>query len=221
MSVATKEYWDKAWKSESNSNHSTYGYYLTNPEGKSVLDIGCGDMFYHKMFYYPSLVGIDISFNALKQSKESFRDTPLETPLITGDALRLPFKDNSFEIATCMDTLTLMGTDFIKILYEMRRVAKEKIIFTLTHQDIARIYIEPPYHQCDYHSILHESELDKIFFQESSIDELASELDLDIEEMECFTMQEIHDLGSTRDNLFRRVEHAEVKGPIYVDARIN
>jgi SAM-dependent methyltransferase len=67
---------------------------LSGKKFKYVLDLGCGTGFHLKTLnqYAETLIGVDMSFGALKQSKKS-----LKCEYVVCDVNRLPFKPNTID----------------------------------------------------------------------------------------------------------------------------
>ena len=96
-------------------------FYNLNKES-SILDIGCakGFMLYDFINKIPTLKisGIDISKYAIENSVEEIKPN-----LVLGDAKKLPFKDNSFDLVISINTIhNLNETDCSKALKEIERV---------------------------------------------------------------------------------------------------
>ncbi len=92
--------------------------------GDTVLDVGCGKGFllYDMMKRLPGLKikGIDISQYAIDHSKEEIRPF-----LEVGNAVDLPYEDNSFDLVISINTLhNLYLFDLEKALQEIVRVSK-------------------------------------------------------------------------------------------------
>jgi len=88
---------------------------------KPVLDLGCGTGMLKEFLKVP-MIGIDISFEMLKKSKEKN---------IQSDMENLPFKDNSF--ATILSFTALQNLDSADAaLLEVKRILKPKGTFVLT-----------------------------------------------------------------------------------------
>ncbi len=100
---------------------------LVDPEGKYILDIATGTGRFAELLSKngADVVGLDASREMLKQSS---------VECVQGDALKLPFKDDSFDAAVSMRFLHLLDhpqiTDFIS---EVGRVTKEKFVFESLH----------------------------------------------------------------------------------------
>ncbi len=105
-------------------------YYNLSKES-SILDIGCakGFMLYDFINKIPTLKikGIDISKYAIENSIEEIKPN-----LVLGDAKKLPFKDNSFDLVISINTIhNLNETDCSKALKEIERVSKKNSFLTV------------------------------------------------------------------------------------------
>ncbi|MBI5452959.1 class I SAM-dependent methyltransferase [Candidatus Gottesmanbacteria bacterium] len=73
----------------------------------SVLDIGCSDgtFLFENKFRWDNIIGIDLDKNRLKRAKE--RNYGLPARFINKDfgRLKMPFKDNSFDLVVSIATL--------------------------------------------------------------------------------------------------------------------
>ncbi len=92
--------------------------------GQRILDVGCGmaHLLYEFTQVVPGIevVGIDISEYALMHAKEEIRDD-----LQYGNATKLPFQDNSFDLVISLTTLhNLKIYDLKKAVKEIERVSK-------------------------------------------------------------------------------------------------
>jgi SAM-dependent methyltransferase len=90
-----------------------------------LLDIGCGKGQLDKIFYekgsYP--VGIDISFENLKEAKKNSK----ETDFVLYGGTQMPFKEGVFETIICNDVLEHISyTDANSIMQEANRILKNK-----------------------------------------------------------------------------------------------
>lgn len=101
-----------------------------------LLDIGCNNggqiLEYSKIFDYGELVGIDIKvFEEWKHLNHDF---------LVGDARKLPFKDNSFDVITATEVIEhfIEGEMF---LMEAHRVLRNGGFLILTTPNRLRFYI--------------------------------------------------------------------------------
>ncbi|MCP4217619.1 MAG: bifunctional demethylmenaquinone methyltransferase/2-methoxy-6-polyprenyl-1,4-benzoquinol methylase UbiE [bacterium] len=81
--------------------------HLHNKENRLLLDLACGtgDVMFSLLKHHPELthaVGCDMSFNMLKRAQEKIQKKKHDpvTSLSRGDAAKIPFADNSFDIVT-------------------------------------------------------------------------------------------------------------------------
>ena len=92
--------------------------------GDKILDVGCGKgyLLYELTQVVPGVEvsGLDISQYAIDNSKEEIRPF-----LQTGNAVSLPYEDNSFDFVVSVTTLhNLYNYELRKALQEMQRVGK-------------------------------------------------------------------------------------------------
>ncbi|MBS3817058.1 MAG: methyltransferase domain-containing protein [Candidatus Thermoplasmatota archaeon] len=100
---------------------------LVEPEGKDILDVATGTGRFAELLSREGghLTGIDASREMLVQS---------EVESVQGDALKLPFKDNCFDISISMRFLHLLEPEDIDpFIQEVQRVTKDKFIFETLH----------------------------------------------------------------------------------------
>ncbi|SFL95856.1 demethylmenaquinone methyltransferase / 2-methoxy-6-polyprenyl-1,4-benzoquinol methylase [Pelosinus propionicus DSM 13327] len=98
--------------------------------GQSILDVCCGTgklsiALAEKAGRQGQIVGLDFSETMLQQAKENIRKTPYSQriTLLQGNALHLPFSDQSFDCTTIGFGLRNVA-DIAKALSEMYRVTK-------------------------------------------------------------------------------------------------
>lgn len=99
-------------------------YYHLNNNSK-ILDVGCGKGFllyeFKKILPEVEVAGIDISDYAIKNSK-----TEVKSFLRVGNANKLPFDDNYFDLVISLNTLhNLYCFDLMSSLTEIERVSKK------------------------------------------------------------------------------------------------
>ncbi len=105
-------------------------YYNLN-NNSSILDIGCGKgfMLYDFKKYLPNIQirGIEISEYAVKNAKNEVKDF-----LDVGNALSLPYSDNSFDCVISIATIHNLNRDECgKSLKEIQRVSKKDSFITV------------------------------------------------------------------------------------------
>jgi SAM-dependent methyltransferase len=98
-----------------------------------VLDVGCGSGIVTRDIVNHTngrVVAIDDSLEMIKTAKEVLKGLNVE--LRIGDAERLPFKDNSFDIALC-NLVLMWASNPQKVVKEMARVVKKggKVVASL------------------------------------------------------------------------------------------
>jgi len=101
--------------------------------GARALDLGCGQGRHVHALYYGArmhVVGVDLSFDDVVKAREGFEHAPdMNAPpergfsLSVGNALKLPFADNSFDLIVCSEVLEHIP-DYESVLAEIDRVLK-------------------------------------------------------------------------------------------------
>ncbi len=93
--------------------------------GEWLLDIGIGTGL--SLGFYPRdlhVVGLDISEGMLARARERIDEIGLSRARLTlGDAMRLPFEDNSFDHILVSHVITVVS-DPVRLVDEIRRVGK-------------------------------------------------------------------------------------------------
>lgn len=131
---------------------------LSEVAGKSVLDIGCGCGKFLKLWRdggASTVVGMDFSKSMLEQARHSFHKNegmsgthaPASSKrmqksnfLLMGDAFKIPFKDNSFDLVTCIGVANYYRNVEV-LLKEISRVSRNGIIITFPKNSlIGKIY---------------------------------------------------------------------------------
>lgn len=91
-----------------------------------VLDLGVGTG--NSLRYYPgrgNVVGIDLSFGMLEKASEKVDEAGQKNvALVQGNALQLPFAENSFDHVFISHVISVVS-DPVAVLREMQRVAKD------------------------------------------------------------------------------------------------
>ncbi len=101
---------------------------MAEVKSKAVLDIGCGYGKFFKRWRDDEaglIVGLDFSKSMLKLAAERNNGAPV----VLGDGFKLPFKDKSFDVSTCVG-LSLYYKDMNPLLAEMARVTRESCILS-------------------------------------------------------------------------------------------
>lgn len=209
-------FWEMMWKEFPDSVRSSYGYELLPQfEGKRVLDIGCGDAYNSWLLEGAHYVGVDISRTAL----ESTRDRDGKSEFYLASATHLPFKDNSFDVAISMETITLLGKDANKALEEMRRVAGQ-LVFTVSHNDIGLVS-GAPYTRSEFGTLFSGENTDWASFTEDDVQSLLGRLNLRPNKIMVFTEDEIQNWRVPIYETGSYVPNGHVESRIYVEASKN
>lgn len=112
---------------------------LSEVADKSVLDIGCGCGKFLKLWRDRGarlVVGMDFSKSMLASSKRMQKSNFL----LMGDAFRIPFKDNSFDLVACIGVANYYRNIEV-LLKEISRVSKSEVIITFPKNSvIGKIY---------------------------------------------------------------------------------
>jgi len=97
-------------------------------KGMKVLDVGCGTGFFSSFLSGNTsdieVTGVDADDAFVEFAREKSRRLDQNITFIQGDALRLPFQDNRFDVVVSHTFLTSIS-DPKKALEEMQRVCKE------------------------------------------------------------------------------------------------
>jgi protein-L-isoaspartate(D-aspartate) O-methyltransferase len=117
-------HYDGRWKKVAEKMISHYKL----KSGDKVLDVGCGKGFllYDFTQVLPGVetTGIDVSEYAIENSKPEIKPY-----LQKGSAIKLPFKDNSFDLVVSVTTLhNLYCMELYSALKEIQRVSKNSYI---------------------------------------------------------------------------------------------
>jgi ubiquinone/menaquinone biosynthesis C-methylase UbiE len=115
--------------------------------GDRILDVATGTCLIPRQLFEKnqdvSIIGIDITLAMLKNGKDKFARSALkqQISLTTGDAMRMPLRDNSFDIVMC--GLATHHMDVILLLSEMCRVLKPEGRLSMADVGGARLWRNP------------------------------------------------------------------------------
>ena len=110
-----------------------------------ILDVGCGSGVVTKdvaAHTNGKVIALDDSPDMLEIAKEVLKEHDVD--IITGDAHKLPFKDNTFDVVIC-NLFLMWVSDQQKVVNEMARVAKRggRVVATLEPDFGAKIHWPP------------------------------------------------------------------------------
>lgn len=106
------------------------------PKKANILDAGCGDGFYlyllSELFPSASLIGLDCNRLALKSARGNLRGK--EIKLLLGDIIKIPLKDNQFDVVLASEVLEHLNDDYLAVK-ELVRVLKPggQLLITVPH----------------------------------------------------------------------------------------
>lgn len=100
-------------------------YIISKKKTDSILDVGCGAGILLNQSSSEFKVGLDLAFDSLQMAKSLNPNLQL----ICGDAVNLPFRNNSFSTILAVQVLVqlkLLGLNWPKAIEELNRVGKER-----------------------------------------------------------------------------------------------
>lgn len=116
---------------------------LLNPSKNDlILDLGCGNARDIETFSKRGTrcVGIDLSEGMIKEARRKAKRENLENvEFIVGDAIKLPFKDNTFDKVSCSETIEHIP-NWKKAAKEMKRVLKKDGLLVITTPNKKSLY---------------------------------------------------------------------------------
>lgn len=105
---------------------------------RHILDVGCGEGFTMRELREAGLgatmVGVDYSPAALAWSQAN---NVARSPLHVADAHYLPFADNSFDLALCLEVLEHLPDSRLGLV-ELLRVARDWVLVSVPHEPFFR-----------------------------------------------------------------------------------
>lgn len=127
---------------------------LINSNFNSLLDVGCGSGVFLKILQeqYPQIeaYGLERSIHLVDIVRSQ-----LHVNILEGNAEKLPFESNRFDIVTAMEVIEHLPTGiYQKSLQEIERVAGKMIILTVPYKEI-RKFVQCPKCQCKFSPIYH------------------------------------------------------------------
>jgi len=110
-------------------------------EDEIILDAGSGEGSYSLQFAINNgctVIGVDLSKENIEKAKKRAKDLRVNNvQFISGDLCDLPFSNNIFDKAICLEVLEHISKDDRAII-ELNRVLKEKgeLILTIPHEQV-------------------------------------------------------------------------------------
>jgi SAM-dependent methyltransferase len=105
--------------------------------GRRVLEVGCGSAPCARWLaaQRAQVVGLDLSAGMLRHAVRAARDTGISVPLVQADATRLPFADDSFDLACSAFGAVPFVADSAAVMREIARVLRPdgRWVFAVTH----------------------------------------------------------------------------------------
>lgn len=106
---------------------------------KKILDAGCGEGFTLSRFYElkigEELEGVDFSSDAIEIGKGLYPYLNIKL----GDIYNLPYKNDSFELVTCMEVLEHLENP-VQALKEVERVSSKYVLLTVPNEPLFTIF---------------------------------------------------------------------------------
>lgn len=114
-------------------------------KNSSILEVGCGvgGFCFWLRSKCKNVMGLDIAKMRINTANKLGKSLGKKTNFIVGDALSLPFKDESFDITVCSETLEHVP-DYLRAFNELVRVTKRggNLIITVPNYiNMTRLYI--------------------------------------------------------------------------------
>lgn len=177
-----------------------YRFVLPYLEGKDVLEVGCGTCYgMGKMLTgLKSIVGIDISLDALRYGQLAYPENRLKA--VQADCEALPFPDKSFDAVISFEVMEHLP-DSKKYLSEISRVMQDGGYLFLSTPN-KRFLEYNPYHLKEYTAEDLKEALHSVFSEVSILGQACSK-----------KSRAIYKTGAYR--LFARVKAAMHIGPVF------
>jgi ubiquinone/menaquinone biosynthesis C-methylase UbiE len=127
-------------------HYARYTFASNFCKDKIVLDVACG-VGYGSHYLIKNgakrVIGVDISKDAITYAKVHYADPKIE--FIEGDAAKLPFSDNFFDLIVSFETIEHVR-EYEKYLSECKRVLKEGGVFICSSPNKVRKNTSNPHH---------------------------------------------------------------------------
>jgi cyclopropane fatty-acyl-phospholipid synthase-like methyltransferase len=178
--------------------------------GKTILDIGCGDMksmIENKGNY---LVGLDSSKEALVRAKNRsrlFQNNGCDLGLVMGSAGNLPFRDGCVDRVVSIEAQQYMGHDHKQALGEASRVSKKDVVLTFRSVEEALARGIKPHNNI----VLDVDGYEVALFNEADICKNLSDVGLEIKKKKIFTLDDLNEKST--------VVPSDTQAAIYVECK--
>jgi ubiquinone/menaquinone biosynthesis C-methylase UbiE len=122
----------------------------------SVLEVGVGELttlesIFDKFGPKIDAYGVDLSVNRIYHGLKEYRKRhKIDPTVVKGNAIRLPFPDNSFDLVYTRHTLEQMPTIYKEALDEIIRVSKRHVILFEPSYELASMAQRIKMHNSDY-----------------------------------------------------------------------
>lgn len=96
--------------------------YISNPK---LLDLCCGDGVFSFIgtFYGAKVIAVDYSENSILIAKKRAKSLDINIDFIVSDVEKMPFKENSFDLVTCIGSISYLDHDlFLNEIYRVLNV---------------------------------------------------------------------------------------------------
>lgn len=129
---------------------------LQEIEFNSVLEVGVGELttlesVYDKFGPEIDAYGVDLSVNRVYHGLREYRSRhKIDPTVVKGNAIRLPFPDNSFDLVYTRHTLEQMPTIYKEALDEIIRVCKRHVVLFEPSYELATLSQRIKMHNSDY-----------------------------------------------------------------------
>lgn len=208
--------WEDIYKSGDITHYQTgriiYGDSFLQ-KGKT-LDV-CSGSFGYKKASKKNMTALDFSYNATKMA----RDHGVVAVCSTVD--NIPFRDNIFDTVTCFGMSRGGYGQYVRMMKEMSRVSKDRIIISLDHPEGIMATVHPMEYKVRLDGCLlyFEDRPIATVFDEPNVKKLADETQLKVEKMKVIRKGDIY---SEERKVVEGIKRISEKGTVVsgVKARI-
>jgi len=197
-SSTIRDYWDTPVK-KSEGDMPYFSTLLNTTRvvrRRTVLELGCGTLKGAETYFGrdKQYVGGDISGSNLMEAAIRYKwgnRYHERGSFVKLDMTELPFKNDSFDIVTSFDTVSALGTGVKRALREMKRVARDEIIFTVLHRDVITERALYRVNRYPYLEFYNFRGLPNVAFTEDSLGSLLRGLNMRNVKIETFTSEDV------------------------------